>query len=92
MLELLGEPSALANTHAQTVMDIETALANASLTRVDRRDPRKLFHKLKLRQLQALTPSFRWSAYFASVDECTSVINVTSRVLRNFRRCSKRVI
>src|SRR6266849_1855142 len=41
MLELLGEPSPLANTHAQIVMDIETALANASLTRVDRRDPHK---------------------------------------------------
>jgi putative endopeptidase len=78
MLELLGEPSALANTHAQTVMEIETALASASLTRVDRRDPRKLFHRLKLRQLQALTPSFRWSAYFASASmNDVPVINVT---------------
>jgi len=78
MLQLLGEPSALANTHAQTVMDIETALASASLTRVDRRDPRKLFHKLKRRQLQALTPSFRWSTYFASASmNDVSVINVT---------------
>ena len=78
MLELLGEPSPLANTHAQIVMDIETALANASLTRVDRRDPHKLFHKLKPRQLQALTPSFRWRAYFASaLMNGTSVINVT---------------
>jgi len=78
MLQLLGEPSALANTHAQTVMDIETALASASLTRVDRRDPRKLFHKLKRRQLQALTPSFRWSTYFAGASmNDVSVINVT---------------
>jgi putative endopeptidase len=78
MLELLGEPPALANTHAQIVMDIETALANASLTRVDRRDPHKLFHKLKPRQLQALTPSFRWRAYFASaLMNGTPVINVT---------------
>jgi endothelin-converting enzyme/putative endopeptidase len=78
MLELLGEPSALANTHAQTLMDIETALASASLTRVDRRDPRKLFHKLKRGQLQALTPSFRWSVYFASASmNGVSVINVT---------------
>jgi putative endopeptidase len=78
MLELLGEPSPLANTHAQTVMDIETALANASLTRVERRDPHKLFHKLKRRQLQALTPSFHWREYFASASmNGASVINVT---------------
>jgi putative endopeptidase len=78
MLELLGEPPSLAATHAQIVMDIETALANASLTRVDRRDPHKLFHKLKPRQLQALTPSFRWKEYFASVlMNGAPVINVT---------------
>ena len=32
--------------NAATVMAIETALAKASLTRVERRDPYKLFHKL----------------------------------------------
>src|SRR5208283_1378808 len=64
MFELLGEAPALAKAHAQTVMDIETALAKASLTRVDKRDPYKLFHKLTPAQLQALTPSFRWADYF----------------------------
>ena len=39
-------------------MDIETALAKASLTRVEQRDPYKLFHKLTRAQLQALTPVF----------------------------------
>jgi putative endopeptidase len=78
MLELLGEPSPLATRQAQIVMDIETALASASLTRVDRRDPHKLFHKLKRRQLQALTPSFRWRTYFASaLLNSAPVINVT---------------
>ena len=46
MLELLGEPAAQAQAHAQTVMAMETALAKVSLTRVDQRDPHKLFHKL----------------------------------------------
>ena len=36
---------------AQTVMEIETALAKASLTRVELRDPYKLFHKLNGRRL-----------------------------------------
>ena len=54
MFELLGETPALAKTHAQTVMDIETAMAKASLTQVDKRDPYKLFHKMTPAQLQAL--------------------------------------
>ncbi len=47
-------------------MDIETALAKASLTQVEQRDPHNLFHKMKPSQLQAMTPSFRWSDYFAA--------------------------
>jgi putative endopeptidase len=78
MLELLGEKPASAKAHAQTVMDIETALAKASLTRVEMRDPYKLFHKMTPAQLQALTPSFEWAAYFkSSAAPDTSVINVS---------------
>jgi putative endopeptidase len=78
MLKLLGEPSDLAAAHARIVMDIESALAAASLTRADQRDPYKLFHKLKRRELQALTPSFEWRAYFAAAQMSdVSVINVT---------------
>ena len=44
-------------------MQIETALAKASLTRVEQRDPHNLFHKMDRKQLQALTPSFDWDTY-----------------------------
>ena len=44
-------------------MEIETSLAKASLTRVEQRDPYKLFHKVDLKGLQAMTPSFDWDAY-----------------------------
>ena len=64
MLELAGEPAPQAETDAQTVMTIETALAKASLTRVDQRDPHKLFHPFTLAKLQALTPAFPWKQYF----------------------------
>ncbi len=64
MFELLGDAPALAKAHAQTVMAIETALAKASLTRVEKRDPYKLFHKMTPAQLQALTPSFRLGRLF----------------------------
>ncbi|MSV34146.1 MAG: M13 family peptidase [Bryobacterales bacterium] len=65
MLALLGEPAQQAKTDAQTVIAIETALAEASLSRVDRRDPKKLFHPVDLAKLQALTPAFPWKQYFA---------------------------
>jgi putative endopeptidase len=65
--ELLGDKPEAAAESAQTVMRIETALAKGSLTRVERRDPTKLYHKMTRAELQALTPSFDWNAYFSGV-------------------------
>ncbi len=67
MLELVGDKPAQAAAEAQTVMRIETALAKASLTRVERRDPNKVYHKMTREELQALSPSFAWDRYFAEV-------------------------
>ena len=64
MFELMGENPAAAKIDAGTVTRIETALAKASLTRVDRRDPYKLKHKLKLADLDTLAPNFDWKAYY----------------------------
>ncbi len=78
MFGLLGDSSQAAISNAKIVMEIETALAEASLTRVDRRDPYKLNHKLSKTQLQALTPSFRWDHYLAaSGAPPISSVNVT---------------
>ena len=48
---------------ADDIMRIETELAKASLTRVDRRDPYKLFHKMTRAQLATLTPEFDWTPF-----------------------------
>jgi putative endopeptidase len=66
MLELSGEPAAAAALDARAVMDLETALARASLERVKRRDPANLYHKMKVAELQALTQGFDWKAYLAA--------------------------
>jgi endothelin-converting enzyme/putative endopeptidase len=63
MFELLGEPTAQANTDAASVMRIETALAKASLTRVEKRDPYNLKHKFPRAQLITIAPAFDWDAY-----------------------------
>jgi putative endopeptidase len=66
-LELLGDAPVVAQSRAAKVMEIETALARASLTRVDKRDPYKLFHKVDLKSLRAMAPDFDWDAYLKSV-------------------------
>jgi endothelin-converting enzyme/putative endopeptidase len=78
MFRLLGDSAPLATAHAKTVMEIETALAKASLTRVEQRDPYKLYHRMSPAELQALTPFLKWSLYFkASGAPEIATINVT---------------
>ncbi|HVI08347.1 MAG TPA: M13 family metallopeptidase [Candidatus Binatia bacterium] len=68
VFELLGENSSAAQQDAQAVMRIETEMAKASLTRVDRRDPHKLVHKMKLADLDKLAPAFDWPAYYKDLN------------------------
>ncbi|MGZ5106305.1 MAG: M13 family metallopeptidase [Usitatibacter sp.] len=64
---LLGDSHDAAAVDAATVMSIETELARASLDRVSRRDPYKLFHKMDAKGLAALTPAFDWKPYLAAL-------------------------
>ena len=78
MFALLGDSSEDAARNARTVMQIETDLAKVSLTRVEKRDPYKLYHMLSRTQLKALTPSFDWDRYLpASETSAIQEINVT---------------
>jgi len=65
MLELIGETKKAAVKDAKTVLKIETALAGASLTRVEQRDPYNLYHKMSPDALAALAPAFDWKQYLA---------------------------
>ena len=67
MLELLGDKPADAAAEAATVMRIETALAKGQMTRVERRDPQKLYHKMTVEELEKLSPDFQWRTYFAKI-------------------------
>ena len=64
MLELGGARPDAAAKQAQAVMGFETALAKVSLDRVARRDPEKLYHKMTLRELDALGSGFAWERFF----------------------------
>jgi endothelin-converting enzyme/putative endopeptidase len=67
MFELLGEKPETASAEAQAVMRIETNLAKGSLTRVERRDPKALDHKLTSGELKKISPEFQWQVYFTKV-------------------------
>ncbi|MBI3478240.1 MAG: M13 family metallopeptidase [Acidobacteria bacterium] len=67
MLELSGESHAKAAADAQSVLAIETALANAAMDIVLRRDPKNQNNKMTPEQVQALTPAFNWKRYFAAM-------------------------
>jgi len=66
MLGLTGESASQAKKDAATVLRIETALAKASLTRVERRNPYNLAHKLSVTKLSAIAPAFPWKTYLAA--------------------------
>ena len=66
MFELMGDPPEVAKKNAATVMRMETSLAKASLTRVERRDPYKQKHKMTVPDLYKVAPDFDWNAFFSA--------------------------
>jgi len=77
-LQLLGDDAATAQATAKLVMDVETTLAKATLTRVEQRDPYKVYHRLPLEKLTAMAPSFDWKTYLATAGvPGTKVLNVS---------------
>ncbi|MDE2261035.1 MAG: M13 family metallopeptidase [Gammaproteobacteria bacterium] len=65
--QLLGDGRQLAAREAGIVMTIETGLAKASMSRVQQRDPRAIYHVMTLVQLDRATPNFSWSEYFREI-------------------------
>ncbi len=79
MFELLGDKPDAAAAEAQTVMRIETNLAQGSMTRVERRDPKALDHKMTSAEFEKLAPQFSWHVYFTKVGlPSLSSLNVSS--------------
>jgi putative endopeptidase len=66
LLALSGEPADQASTDAASILRIETALAKASLTRVQQRDPHNIYHMMPIADLEKLTPSIDWPAFFTT--------------------------
>jgi putative endopeptidase len=68
MFQLAGDTPEKAAGEAQSVMAIETALAQGSMSRTDMRDPAKRYHIMTLVDLGKLTPDFDWPAYWHGIN------------------------
>ncbi|CAM4399904.1 MAG: Neutral endopeptidase [Legionella sp.] len=64
MFELLGDKPKKAAAAARRVMELETKLAQASMSQVEQRDPHAVYHIMDMAQLEKITPNFSWPAYF----------------------------
>jgi putative endopeptidase len=63
MLVLSGDTGPNSDRQAAAIMKIETALAKASLTRVEERDPYNLYHPMTLDKVDSLAPDLEIGDY-----------------------------
>ena len=67
MFQLVGVDADAATAKAKAILDLETQLAQNSLSRVERRDPDRVYNKRSVNELQQSTPNFNWSDYFTNI-------------------------
>jgi predicted metalloendopeptidase len=67
MFALAGDAPEKAAAESKTVVAIETALAKASRTRVELRDPEKNYNLMPLSEMKTLTPDWSWPEYLRAI-------------------------
>jgi putative endopeptidase len=67
MFVLAGDRPEQAGKEAAAVVEIETALAKASMSRTEMRDPQKTYHIFTVTDFQKTTPEFNWATYFGAI-------------------------
>ncbi len=76
---LAGDKPEVAAKNAADVLALETRLAKASLTMVERRDPQKLYNRVDRKGLESQAGSFAWGAYLNALGaKNLTAINVSS--------------
>jgi endothelin-converting enzyme/putative endopeptidase len=67
LLTLSGDSPETASQEVATIMHLETAMAQAQMDNITRRDPNKTNNRYTLAQLKALTPAFAWDSYLNNI-------------------------
>lgn len=80
MFKLIGYPEDAAEAAMESIMDIETQLAAASMTRVELRDREATYNKMSTNELRQLAPSFDWESYTREIGVQFDELNVSQPV------------
>ncbi|MEO8726833.1 MAG: M13 family metallopeptidase [Acidobacteriaceae bacterium] len=67
MMVLAGWQQADAEGAAKRILALETKLAQASMARVEMRDPNAIYHKMTVEQADALTPNLSFAKYIEGI-------------------------
>ncbi len=68
LLKMAGESDQSARQDSVVILRIETAMAQAQMDNITRRDPDKINNRLTLEKLKSLTPQFDWDIYLNALD------------------------
>ncbi|HEX9501908.1 MAG TPA: M13 family metallopeptidase, partial [Thermoanaerobaculia bacterium] len=77
MLTLAAENTTQARSGAERILQIETRLAQAEMSRVELRIPENRYHMMAVSQLASMAPVVDWNAYLSSLGVNQSTVNVT---------------
>lgn len=66
MLKLAGEPEPAAKAKAKKILDVETKLAKAWMSKEDRREPKKIHHHATRAELPKMVPGLDWDAWLSA--------------------------
>ncbi|MCG8389165.1 MAG: M13 family metallopeptidase [Cytophagales bacterium] len=91
MLGLAGTPAEEAAEQASRIMALETRLAEASMTNVERRNIPALYNKMSLQELSQIAPSFDWKAYLSNMgaDQLDTLIVTQPKFIEEFETIVK---
>jgi len=67
MFVLTGSNDATAKSDALIVYNMEKRIATASMTKLEQRDPQKVYHKMNLESIQKVSPEIDWTAHFQKI-------------------------
>lgn len=67
LFQLVGDDEATATPKMQAILEIETAIAKASKSRAELRDPEANYNKMTLDEFKKLTPDMDWDTYLNAI-------------------------
>jgi putative endopeptidase len=67
MFMLIGTDEPTSTTDAAIVYKLEKRLASASMTKLEQRDPNKMYNKMNLEGLQKISPDINWTLHFQKI-------------------------